>query len=377
MKKTKFVMRILIALGGGLVGFKLAAYLRSIWVMLQWDQWLNVYPWRYIAIDAAVVFIFGLIFYFIAPLILSGIQKVIQLVEKILQRVPLEDVIIGSGGLIVGLLLANLMGLALNGIPIFGGILVLLVNVILGFLGLRLALYQKSDVMKLFGAIKREKNEISSNAPTLSGSTGSGKAGECRAKLLDTSVIIDGRIADLCATGFLEGPLVVPLFVLTELQLLSDSTDSIKRARGRRGFDVLNRIQKEINFPVIISEKDYENENAVDSKLVKLSQETGYKLLTLDYNLNKMSVLQQVQVLNINDLANALRTIVLPGEMLNVTILKVGREAGQGIAYLDDGTMVVVDGASRVVGKTMTVEVTTSLQTSAGRMIFAKAKVAG
>ncbi len=374
MKKTKFVMRILIALGGGLVGFKLTTYLRSIWVMLQWDQWLSVYPWRYIAIDAAVIFIFGLIFYFIAPLILSGIQKVIQLMEKILQRVPLEDVIIGSGGLIVGLLLANLMGLALNGIPIFGSALVLLFNVILGFLGLRLALYQKNDVMKLFGAMKREKNEAPVSAAILSASPGSGKAGECRAKLLDTSVIIDGRIADLCATGFLEGPLVVPLFVLTELQLLSDSTDSIKRARGRRGFDILNRIQKEINFPVVISEKDYENDNAVDSKLVKLSQETGYKLLTLDYNLNKMSVLQQVQVLNINDLANALRTIVLPGEMLTVTILKVGREAGQGIAYLDDGTMVVVDGASRIVGKTLPVEVTTSLQTSAGRMIFAKTR---
>ncbi|MCE5195551.1 MAG: TRAM domain-containing protein [Negativicutes bacterium] len=374
MKKTRIVMRILIALGGGWVGFQLRTYFRSIWVMLQWDQWLSVYPWRSVAIDAAVVFIFGLIFYFIAPLILSGIQKLIQLVEKILQRVPLEDVIIGSGGLIVGLLVANLMGLALNGIPVFGSALVLLVNVILGFLGLRLALYQKNDVMKLFGAIKRDKNDVPASGSILTASIGSGKAGECRAKLLDTSVIIDGRIADLCATGFLEGPLVVPLFVLTELQLLSDSTDPIKRARGRRGFDILNRIQKEINFPVIITEKDYENDNAVDSKLIKLSQETGYKLLTLDYNLNKMSVLQQVQVLNINDLANALRTIVLPGEMLTVTILKVGREAGQGIAYLDDGTMVVVDGASRIVGKTLSVEVTTSLQTSAGRMIFAKTR---
>jgi uncharacterized protein YacL len=237
----------------------------------------------------------------------------------------------------------------------------------LGFVGLRLALASKNEIQSFFS-----RKDRSEEAPQPLTREVRDNKQEAKGKLLDTSVIIDGRIADLCATGFLEGPLIVPLFVLSELQLLSDSADPIKRARGRRGFDILNRIQKEINYPVIITEKDYENETAVDAKLVKLSQETGYKLLTLDYNLNKMSVLRQVQVLNINDLANALRTIVLPGEVLNVTIIKVGREAGQGIAYLDDGTMIVVEGANRLVGKNLDVEVTTSLQTSAGRMIFAK-----
>lgn len=371
MKRTKFFIRILLALAGAYIGFQLLASIRLLYTMLKWDAWLTLEPWRYLAADIFSIIFIGFISFLLAPLLIGAVEKLIHLTELILQKLPLEDVIIGSIGLSIGLLLANLMGLALVGLPVIGVAITLGLNVVLGFVGGRLALYQKKEIIRFTGLMRREKTEVvpkitSTTEPTASRNT------EHKGKLLDTSVIIDGRIADLCATGFLDGPLIVPLFVLSELQLLSDSTDPIKRARGRRGFDILNRIQKEINFPVVISEKDYENEHAVDAKLVKLSQETGYKLLTLDYNLNKMSVLQQVQVLNINDLANALRTIVLPGEGLNVTIIKVGREQGQGIAYLDDGTMVVVDGASRMVGKTFMVEVTTSLQTSAGRMIFAK-----
>lgn len=339
--------------------------------MFQWDSWLNVAPWRALAVDVVSIVLVGLIAFLFSPLLITAVEKLIHLMEIILQKLPLADVLIGSVGLIIGLLLANLMGLALRGVPFIGVSITLALNIILGFVGLRLALYQKKEIQKFTDFFRRDRSDISVK-PSSQLENQNTRSPEQKGKLLDTSVIIDGRIADLCATGFLEGPLVVPLFVLSELQLLSDSTDPIKRARGRRGFDILNRIQKEINFPVIISERDYENETAVDTKLVKLSQETGYKLLTLDYNLNKMSVLQQVQVLNINDLANALRTIVLPGEGMNVTIIKVGREPGQGIGYLDDGTMVVVDGASRLVGKTLMVEVTTSLQTSAGRMIFAK-----
>jgi len=364
-------MRVILALAGAYVGFQLLASIRLLYTMLKWDPWLSLEPWRYLAADISSIIFIGLISFLFAPLLISAVEKSIHFTELILQKLPLEDVIIGSIGLSIGLLLANLMGLALMGLPVIGVGITLGLNVVFGFVGVRLALYQKKDILRVTGLLRREKAEVAVKA-TNSNELTSSRTAEHKGKLLDTSVIIDGRIADLCATGFLEGPLVVPLFVLSELQLLSDSADPIKRARGRRGFDILNRIQKEINFPVIISEKDYENEHAVDAKLVKLSQETGYKLLTLDYNLNKMSVLQQVQVLNINDLANALRTIVLPGEALNVTIIKVGREQGQGIAYLDDGTMVVVDNASRMVGKTFLVEVTTSLQTSAGRMIFAK-----
>jgi uncharacterized protein YacL len=371
MKRTKFFIRVLLALAGAYIGFQLLSSIRLLYTMLQWDSWLGVEPWRYLAADISSIIFIGFISFLLAPLLISAVEKLIHLTELILQKLPLEDVIIGAIGLSIGLLLANLMGLALMGLPVIGVSITIGLNVIFGFVGARLALYQKKDILRVTTMLRRERTEVSTKVPS-PGELPTSRASEQRGKLLDTSVIIDGRIADLCATGFLEGPLVVPLFVLSELQLLSDSADPIKRARGRRGFDILNRIQKEINFPVIISEKDYENENAVDTKLVKLSQETGYKLLTLDYNLNKMSVLQQVQVLNINDLANALRTIVLPGEGLNVTIIKIGREQGQGIAYLDDGTMVVVDGASRMVGKTVMVEVTTSLQTSAGRMIFAK-----
>lgn len=371
MKRTKFFIRILLALAGAYLGFQLLPTIRIFYAMFQWDSWLNVAPWRALAVDVVSIVLVGLIAFLFSPLLITAVEKLIHLMEIILQKPPLADVLIGSVGLIIGLLLANLMGLALRGVPFIGVSITLALNIILGFVGLRLALYQKKEIQKFTDLFRRDRSDISVK-PSSQIENLSTRSSEQKGKLLDTSVIIDGRIADLCATGFLEGPLVVPLFVLSELQLLSDSTDPIKRARGRRGFDILNRIQKEINFPVIISERDYENETAVDTKLVKLSQETGYKLLTLDYNLNKMSVLQQVQVLNINDLANALRTIVLPGEGMNVTIIKVGREPGQGIGYLDDGTMVVVDGASRLVGKTLTVEVTTSLQTSAGRMIFAK-----
>lgn len=371
MKRTNFFIRILLALAGAYLGFQLLPTIRIFYAMFQWDSWLNVAPWRALAVDVVSIVLVGLIAFLFSPLLITAVEKLIHLMEIILQKLPLADVLIGSVGLIIGLLLANLMGLALRGVPFIGVSITLALNIILGFVGLRLALYQKKEIQKFTDLFRRDRSDISVK-PSSQIENLSTRSSEQKGKLLDTSVIIDGRIADLCATGFLEGPLVVPLFVLSELQLLSDSTDPIKRARGRRGFDILNRIQKEINFPVIISERDYENETAVDTKLVKLSQETGYKLLTLDYNLNKMSVLQQVQVLNINDLANALRTIVLPGEGMNVTIIKVGREPGQGIGYLDDGTMVVVDGASRLVGKTLTVEVTTSLQTSAGRMIFAK-----
>lgn len=370
MKGLKIALRFLTALAGAFLGFQLLPSLQMFFSTLGWDAWLNLESWRMLAVDTTVIFFFGFITFLLFPLLLRGGEKIIQWVVQLLQKMPLEDLIIGSGGLVFGLLLANLMGFALRGIPYIGVSITMALNVLLGFVGLRLALYSKKEIQN--SLLQRRERMESSIKTITSASEIPAHNQEARGKLLDTSVIIDGRIADLCATGFLEGPLVVPLFVLSELQLLSDSADHIKRARGRRGFDILNRIQKEINFPVIITEKDYENEVAVDSKLVKLSQETGYKLLTLDYNLNKMSVLQQVQVLNINDLANALRTIVLPGEILQITIIKVGREQGQGIAYLDDGTMVVVEGANRLVGKSMAVEVTTSLQTSAGRMIFAK-----
>ncbi len=190
--------------------------------------------------------------------------------------------------------------------------------------------------------------------------------------LLDTSVIIDGRIADICNTHFLNGKLVLPRFVLKELQLISDSSDPLKRNRGRRGLDVLNRIKAKSNIQVRINEMDFPELTTVDAKLVKMGQVLNAKVFTNDFNLNKVAELQGVKVLNINELANALKPIVMPGELMQVKILKEGNEHDQGVAYLDDGTMVVVDNAKRRIGQTFNVMITSVLQTQAGRMIFAK-----
>jgi uncharacterized protein YacL len=191
-------------------------------------------------------------------------------------------------------------------------------------------------------------------------------------KVLDTSVIIDGRIADICATGFLDGTLVVPQFVLRELQQVADSSDSLKRNRGRRGLDILQKIQKMSNVHVQIVETDYPEVREVDLKLIELALHLNGKIVTNDFNLNKVAQLRGVPVLNINELANSLKPVVLPGEVMRVFVLKEGKEAGQGVGYLDDGTMVVVDQARRALGKTIEVVVTSVLQTTAGKMIFCR-----
>ena len=201
-----------------------------------------------------------------------------------------------------------------------------------------------------------------------------GKGFEENLKILDTSVIIDGRIADICEAGFLEGVFVVPQFILQELQYIADSQDSIKRARGRRGLDVLHKIQKMANITVKIVEEDFPKIKEVDAKLVALGQRLNAKVITNDFNLNKVAQLQGVSVLNINELANSLKPVVLPGEIMRVFVLKEGKEYNQGVAYLDDGTMVVVENGRKLMGKNVEVAVTSVLQTTAGRMIFAKAK---
>jgi uncharacterized protein YacL len=193
-------------------------------------------------------------------------------------------------------------------------------------------------------------------------------------KVLDTSVIIDGRVADLCETGFLEGTFLVPNFILDELQHIADSSDSLKRARGRRGLDILNKIQKMGDVDVRIIDEDFPHVKEVDAKLVVLAKKMNAKIITNDLNLNKVAELQGVRVLNINELCNALRPVVLPGETIRVFVLKEGKEAGQGVAYLDDGTMIVVDNARRYIGKNVDVVVTSVLQTTAGRMIFTRLK---
>jgi uncharacterized protein YacL len=282
-------------------------------------------------------------------------------IERGAQKIPPKILLGGLLGLIVSLLLGHLLTISLLTIPLIGDpdniTLHGLVHAGLAYIGMVLgarkgAEFDLNEYKKLFRGEAKEENP----------------------KLLDTSVIIDGRVADICETGFLEGTLIIPQFVLRELQQIADSSDPIKRNRGRRGLDILQRIQRSADVHVKILEQDFPKIRDVDSKLVVLGKELGAKILTNDFNLNKVAELQGVPVLNVNQLANAVRPVVLPGELMSVHILKEGKEYGQGVAYLDDGTMVVVDSARKYVGKNVDVAVTSVLQTTAGRMIFTRLK---
>jgi len=285
----------------------------------------------------------------------------ILVAEQRLQSVPLPVALWGGVGLVVSLLLAGLIGLSTGLIGSAGHSLFSLLATLILFLGVP---YWGLSMGTRFG------KEGWADADSASGSTDQA----LKTKLLDTSVIIDGRIADLCETGFIEGTLVVPHFILQELQHISDSSDGLKRARGRRGLDILNVLQKMTNIQVKLVEDDFPHVKEVDTKLIELGKQMNGKVLTNDFNLNKVAGIQGVEVLNINDLCNALKPVVLPGETIRVFVLKEGKESGQGVAYLEDGTMVVVDHAKSSIGKTVDVVVTSVLQTSAGRMIFTRIK---
>lgn len=280
--------------------------------------------------------------------------------EYALGKASFGIIVGGTIGLAVGLGLTGLIWLVGRAIFDVESLLLNLGGVLL-FLGLP---YLGLMLGARFG---REKMGESSK---VDGTTGVAVSN----KILDTSVIIDGRIADLCETGFLEGSFLVPIFVLNELQHIADSSDSLKRTRGRRGLDILHKIQKTVEVDVQIIEDDFLHVKDVDSKIVLLAKQAGAKIVTNDLNLNKVASLQGVRVLNINELSNALRPVVLPGEGIRVCVLKEGKEAGQGVAYLDDGTMIVVDNAKHCIGRNVDVVVTSVLQTTAGRMIFTRLK---
>ncbi|MGI6597305.1 MAG: PIN/TRAM domain-containing protein [bacterium] len=317
----------------------------------------------------------GIIFYLIAPSIIRRLTRLMEWAESRLQRMPTTDIVAGIAGLLAGLLIANLLSLPFGRLPVVGPFIPVLANVLLGYIGMNVAVKKKEELWGFLISIPlrgREKDK-----ETAKHSVEKHRETTVIApKVLDTSVIIDGRIADVAKSGFLEGPLVIPTFVLQELRHIADSSDVLKRNRGRRGLDILNRIQKELDVEVVISDLDYDDISEVDSKLLRLSQDIQGKILTNDYNLNKVAELQGVQVLNLNELANAVKPVVLPGEEMTVHVIKDGKETGQGVAYLDDGTMIVVDGGRRHIGETVGVLVTSVLQTAAGRMIFAKPKTA-
>jgi uncharacterized protein YacL len=288
-----------------------------------------------------------------------GISLLIILIEISLRKVSGRILIGGLLGLTGGVLISSIINSSLSFIvPNEQRFFVqFLLSILLGYLGV------------ILGIKRAEGFHISDIVRTLKG----GSPDE-NIKILDTSVIIDGRISDICETGFLEGTFVLPQFILQELQYIADSSDSLKRARGRRGLDILHKIQKMADLNVKIIEEDFPKIKDVDSKLVALAKVLNAKIITNDFNLNKVAELQGVAVLNINELANAVKPVVLPGETMKVFVLKEGKEVGQGVAYLDDGTMVVVENARRYIGKNVEVAVTSVLQTTAGRMIFTRLK---
>ncbi|WP_425061301.1 PIN/TRAM domain-containing protein [Sporomusa carbonis] len=312
----------------------------------------------------------GVLGFLVAPILIKHLWNFTYWVEIRLNKMPGYDVLAGVLGLATGLIISNLLGSAFLPIPIVGKYVPLLLSIILGYLGINVAIRKREELFNMFSTLpalpwlnrdskERPKDKVSD---------------ACQAKILDTSVIIDGRIADICKSGFVEGLLIIPVFVLEELQHIADSSDLLKRNRGRRGLDILNRMQKELALNVQIDNRDFEDIAEVDSKLIKLGQLLKAKIITNDYNLNKVAELQGVPVLNINELSNAVKPVVLPGEEMVVHVVKDGKEFGQGVAYLDDGTMIVVDGGKKHIGETVGVLVTSVLQTAAGRMIFAKPK---
>lgn len=279
-----------------------------------------------------------------------------------LRRVPSGVMVAGTVGLLVGLIAAALAAFPLSMLPgLWGKVLPIVVCIFIGYLGISVALLREKEMSRFLGSAVY--------APRAGDTKGSPWSGQI---LVDTSAIIDGRIADISQTGFIQGTLLIPKFVLDELRHIADSSDPLRRNRGRRGLEMLSKLQKESDAPIQILETDVPDVQEVDSKLVELGKSLHCAIVTNDFNLNRVAELQGVRVLNVNELANAVKFVVLPGEEMRVRIIQEGKEAGQGVGFLDDGTMVVVDGGRRYLNTELDIMVTRVLQTAAGRMLFAQ-----
>ena len=400
-----FIMLTLIIAGGAL--FKLASPFITKYISTEFFQVeLGIFQ---LTVAGAICILVGAILggiagWFVSPFLIHKLGIFTAFVEKQLSKMPIHDVIAGAAGLATGLIIADLLGNAFARIPVVGNYIPIVFSIVLGTLGIRLTIKKRKEITASFSSVPKtlkeilksrenknnketepvETSEIVENANPVevaaeeNTETVTQKINLVKEhqdpnyKILDTNVIIDGRIADICKTGFLEGKLLIPVFVLEELQHIADSADSLRRVRGRRGLDVLQKIQDESPLEVEIMNVDFEDIHEVDSKLVRLAQKIGGKIITNDFNLNKVAQLRGVEVLNINDLSNAVKAVVIPGETMKVQVVRDGKEPGQGVAYLDDGTMIVIENGHRYLSRTISVEVTSALQTSAGRMIFAK-----
>jgi len=370
-KMIRNLIRGIITLLLGAVGF----YLNYVLIRLDFLQTLG-WSLSPVGTYAVMTIIFAILGFLVAPVSIRSFIALMRWMDSRLTRVPTHDLMSAAIGGIIGLIIASLFSNSFVSITFFGPLLAVLLSLFLGYLGLTIGMKRKEDVLGFLNFIPRfrDRGDKADKAEKNKEAKGGRTRESVNYKILDTSVIIDGRIADIVKTGFIEGILLIPSFVLEELRHIADSSDLLKRNRGRRGLDILNQISKETVIKVHIHEQDFDDINEVDSKLVRLGQVLGSPLLTNDYNLNKVAELQGVKVLNINELANALKPIVLPGEEMQVQVMKEGKEPGQGVAYLDDGTMIVVDMGRRYMGQSVVVLVTSVLQTAAGRMIFAKPK---
>ncbi|MFW6113309.1 MAG: PIN/TRAM domain-containing protein [Actinomycetota bacterium] len=349
------VVRLIFMIVGGIGGYEFGELLKHTYLQ-------NYDPTYYI-----IGFIVSLIVCVGLGFVIGGavgryIARLLNRFEHAIQDIPGTDLLMGAIGIIAGFLIAFLPSMILfRSYP--GWILALILYAVCGMVGYVVAVQKREDLLN-FLRPSREQQQAFRGGPETA----------LYSRILDTSVIIDGRITDICHSGFLEGELVVPRFVLNELQGIADSDDPLKRNRGRRGLDALNSLQRQDRVEVRIEEQDFPELGAVDSKLIALAKALNSPVVTNDFNLNKIAELQGVKVLNINELANALKPVVLPGEGMTVSLLKEGKEPGQGVGYLDDGTMVVVEGGKKNIGREVETTVTSILQTPAGRMIFATMK---
>ncbi|MDP4176962.1 MAG: PIN/TRAM domain-containing protein [Bacillota bacterium] len=360
----KNIFRTLFTIIGLIIGFFFAHLLLQLDFFINFNK--NIFTVILFYLIATVFF--GLLLFLFSPIVIKYIIIVIEKFEKKIQRMPINQIVYGLAGALIGLLISFPIVSLFSGINVVGLIVAVFVYVIMAVIGADISVRKREDITNFFSTFKKSSANKDKKDKLLSKGS---------PKVLDTSVIIDGRIFDLCQTGFIEGTLIIPAFVLQELRHIADSSDNLKRNRGRRGLDILNKIQKELKeVDVQVTEKDFPQIAEVDSKLLKLAQELNGKVITNDYNLNKVAEFQGVPVLNINELANAIKPVVLPGEEMRIQIVKDGKESGQGVAYLDDGTMIVVEGGKKFIGETKDVVVTSVLQTAAGRMIFAKQKEA-
>lgn len=337
-------LKIILAIGGGVTGFTIVRVLQ--------DEYLSAFSLgikisAYIIVTAFI----AVLAYFITGKVLNMISRTFGKAEKTVADLSLYEILISFFGLLLGLIVANLVAIPIKNIEIIGGPIAVILNIFFGLIGMYL-LYRKRDEITLAnfrGLVSKDS-----------------------LKVVDTCVLIDGRLNEVVKTGFIKGPFLIPSFILMELQILADSNDSKKRNRGKRGLELLEMLKND-NANIIIKDTEYDRMAIeTDVKLIKYAQKHKYTIVTLDYNLNKVAGVTGIKVLNLNDLSSSLQTLAIPGETVKIDIQKAGKEENQGIGYLPDGTMVIVENGKKFIGKNIEVEVTSVTQTSAGRLIFTK-----